>query len=110
MTHLYAGKKKKRDKGLIAAAVLFVLMALLLFFVARTVQDVNRGGQAEALESAIRRAAVTCYALEGRYPATLAYLQEHYGITVNSARFHVRYDVLGANIMPDIAVTARGGG
>ena len=35
---------------------------------------------AETLRSAIARASVQCYAIEGRYPPSVAYLEENYGI------------------------------
>lgn len=59
------------------------------------------------LEESIRRAAVTCYAVEGIYPPDLAYLQEHYGIQVDEKNYYVFYEVFGSNMMPDITVLER---
>lgn len=55
----------------------------------------------------IRQAAVSCYACEGRYPMTIGYLEEHYGLQYNRDRFSVMYDAFASNIMPDIAVSDR---
>lgn len=60
--------------------------------------------QASRLEDSLRRAAVTCYAVEGRYPATLEYLLENYGVVVDEDAFSVRYEVLAPNLMPIIQV------
>lgn len=88
---------------LIAAA------ALLCFFTA--VNHLESGQNAEGkrqLEDSIRRAAAACYAAEGIYPPTLAYLEEHYGIQVDESRYTVYYDVFASNLMPDVTVLENG--
>ncbi|MCL2811126.1 MAG: hypothetical protein FWD25_04460 [Clostridia bacterium] len=64
--------------------------------------------QLATLENALRRAAVTCYALEGRYPDTLDYLTDNYGVVIDSDRFIVSYSVFGRNVMPSIEVFSTG--
>lgn len=59
---------------------------------------------AESLEDAVRRGAVQCYALDGFYPDSLRYLEEHYGITYDKEKYVVSYEVIGSNLMPDIMV------
>ncbi len=86
--------------------VLPLLFAVLLLFVfslgnVRTSQDENACRQ---LEDTIRRSAVTCYALEGVYPPALSYLEEHYGLVIDGARYAVFYEVFAENMMPDITV------
>ena len=56
------------------------------------------------LEDSVRRAAVTCYAVEGIYPPDLAYLQEHYGIQADDSNYTVFYEAFASNMMPDITV------
>lgn len=58
----------------------------------------------DTLEEAIRRAAVTCYAGEGIYPPTLAYLEKYYGLQVDTQRYTVYYEIFADNLMPDITV------
>lgn len=88
--------------GLGLAACAAVLAILLL-----AVSNLE-GGRADEgrrqLENAIRRAAVTCYATEGVYPPTLSYLEEHYGIQVDTDQYTVYYDAFAENLMPDITV------
>ena len=55
-------------------------------------------------EQAVRRCAVQCYAIEGRYPNSLDYLQEHYGLILNRDKFVYHYANVGANLMPEISV------
>ena len=82
-----------------------ILMVILCFFTA--VSNLNRGHQKEGreqLETALRRAAVTCYAAEGIYPPSLDYMIEHYGVQVDESRYAVYYDIFADNLMPDITV------
>ena len=61
----------------------------------------------ETTEQNLRRGAVACYALEGRYPDTLEYLTKNYGVTVEESKYIVYYTVFASNIMPDITVAVR---
>ncbi|MDO5415610.1 MAG: hypothetical protein Q4F29_00275 [Lachnospiraceae bacterium] len=58
----------------------------------------------KTLKEAIARASVQCYAIEGRYPPDVEYLEEHYGIQIDRERYHVFYEGFASNIMPDITV------
>ncbi|MCI2057349.1 MAG: hypothetical protein LKJ86_09430 [Oscillibacter sp.] len=58
----------------------------------------------DQLERAVRRTAVTCYALEGVYPPTLAYMEEYYGLQVDTNRYTVQYTAFAENLMPEITV------
>ncbi len=63
---------------------------------------------AKIAEESIRRAAVSCYAIEGVYPPDYAYLREHYGVRVDETRYAVIYEVFASNLMPQIAVIPLG--
>lgn len=98
----------KQRRGVLLPVLLCILVLLLaLSFVGRVDKGVTKEQTAQ-LKQALTRAAVTCYAIEGRYPPTLDYLYENYGVEVDASRFFVTYDVLGGNIMPTIAVLRRG--
>ena len=60
--------------------------------------------RARNLVQAVRRASVQCYAIEGRYPPSVEYLEENYGIAIDRERYHVFYEGFASNIMPDITV------
>lgn len=103
---------KRRDlrrglNGVLTAGI--ILMALLWFFTALSNLrgDQSREGKAQ-LESALRRAAVACYAAEGIYPPTLDYLTEHYGVQIEEDRYTVFYEIFANNLMPDITVLEKG--
>ena len=96
------GKMRQLGGGLLPAAV---LAALVWFLTAVSNLEAGRQNEGRAqLEDAIRRAAVACYAAEGIYPPDLTYLEEHYGVQVDEARYTVGYSVFASNLMPDITV------
>ena len=91
---------------------LLVLVVLLAVFGA-SASKMNGSSEERArqiAEDAVRRAAVTCYAVEGCYPESYAYLCEHYNVRVDSDRFIVYYSVFASNIMPEIEVLPLNGG
>ena len=60
------------------------------------------------MRSAVRRAAVTCYAVEGAYPTTLEYLKKHYGLVYDEENYFVFYNAFASNILPELIVTEKG--
>ena len=55
-----------------------------------------------------RRAALTCYAVEGAYPQSLEALKHGYGLAYNEDAYIVVYDAFASNVMPDIQVLRKG--
>ena len=84
---------------------MILILTLLLFAAALSRLDAGRQDQGrQQLEEAVRRSAVSCYALEGAYPTSLDYLRQHYGLSYDGNRYSVHYTVIAANLMPDITV------
>jgi len=89
-------------------ALVILAAVLLSFSTALSNLKVGRGEEGRLqLEESVRRAAVTCYAVEGIYPPDLEYLQEHYGIQVDEKNYYVFYEVFASNMMPDITVVEK---
>ena len=101
--HLYPAKRRWMRTLLVSASVFFLVLLTVVFVLNQAERSVSEE-QYAALENALRRAAVTCYALEGRYPPTLEYLTRQYGVVEEPGRYGVRYDIFAPNIMPDIEV------
>lgn len=59
---------------------------------------------ADTLRRAITRACVQCYAIEGRYPPSVEYLTERYGVQIDEEQYYVFYSGFASNLMPDITV------
>jgi len=103
-------REKKRGgllRNLLVPGVM-VLAVLCLLLAVSNLQTGESGRGRGQLEDSIRRAAVTCYAAEGIYPPTLTYLEDHYGVQVDTRRYTVYYNVFGSNLMPDITVLENG--
>lgn len=69
-----------------------------------SVSEETQQQQKRSLESAVWKNIVQCYAMEGRYPESLSYIEEHYGLIYDKQRFFVDYEVMGSNMMPDVTV------
>lgn len=96
---------KRRSVLWLAAALLAAaLTAAVLPGIRRSVREESRA----AIREAVLRSAVQCYAVEGAYPESLAYLEEHYGLTVNHRDFIVTYEVFASNRLPEVQVLVRG--
>lgn len=59
------------------------------------------------LENAVRQAAVTCYAVEGRYPEDLDTLIKDYALRYDKESYIIWYDCFADNVIPDIEVSIR---
>lgn len=98
-------RKRSPWKGMVLTLGGFlILIALFASMLGQAGQRAD-SEQATLLENAIRNAAVSNYATEGRYPDTLDKIVQQYGVVIDEQRFHVRYDIFADNIMPDITVT-----
>ena len=85
---------------------MFFVLGFLVFFIVgvNTVDDTTSSEQAKSLETAVRRSVAQCYAVEGTYPPSLEYLEEHYGLLYDTDSFYIDYTAIGSNIMPDITI------
>ena len=104
-------KQKKEHvllKDLFLPLASFVLIVALFSFGIQSVSQTAREEQLRFAEQAVRRAAVQCYAVEGRYPASVEYLKKFAPdiiiVAVDDSRYVIHYQRLGANLLPEIAV------
>lgn len=101
-------KKSNANVTFITGCVLSVVFfcAVIGLFLNGMQSFVNRmdAEGAETLRSAITRACVQCYAIEGRYPPSVQYLEKSYGIQIDETRYDVFYSGFASNVMPDITV------
>lgn len=100
-------KQKERlpvTKRLILPLCIFIFLVILFLSGVNSISSGSREEQKKALENSILRSSVHCYAVEGRYPESLSYLEEHYGITYDHTEYMVDYEITGANLMPSVTV------
>lgn len=105
MIHVEVKKKKQRPiRGYLISA-LFLAGFLYLFLAgAQETAARTKAEQLNVLDQAVKRATIQCYAIEGRYPPSVEYLEEHYGLSIDRKKYYVFYDGWASNIMPDITI------
>lgn len=100
--------KPKKDhyilRDLLMPFAFFILLAVFLWIGVQNISATAETEQLRYAEEAVRRAVVQCYAIEGRYPPDIAYLQEQYGLAVDTEKYVIHYQRIGANLLPQIAV------
>lgn len=91
---------------LISLLPLLVGILILIFFLRgiQSVSDTTAAKQQESLETALSRSIAQCYAVEGMYPPSLAYIKQHYGLTYDESKFMIDYRSDGSNLMPEVIV------
>lgn len=102
--------KQKSKLNLLWSVLVFAIIVAIIISFASLFDNLADNQNEEHrlwLEEAIRQAAVSCYANEGKYPSDLEHLIEHYGIQIDSERYTVYYEVFAENLMPEITVVER---
>lgn len=87
------------------ASIIFTLAVMgTIIYGLGQVEQSNRSEGRRRLDESLRRAAVTCYAIEGSYPDSVSYIEEHYGVIVDTTKYAVYYEIFASNILPEITV------
>ena len=104
---MYSDRRKYTGRNIL----LLFLAVILIFAGARRVAASSAGRLGEAGETAIaeaiRRQALQCYAVEGVYPPDLAYLEENYGLNVNTSDYYITYNAFASNLPPEVIVQVK---
>lgn len=91
-------------------SILFFLAVIAVFLYGiATVSSGSAEDERRILDEAIHKDIVHCYAVEGMYPPTLSYMEEHYGLMYDHDKFLVDYETIGSNIMPNVTILERSG-
>lgn len=101
--HLYRRKKKHLLRWVLVLGI-FLCAALFLALGTGHMEETVQREQQELLEKAVNQAVVNCYALEGRYPESMQYLIENYGIQVDFEKYVISYEIFAENIRPQVRV------
>ena len=103
---MYSDKKKKHTFLIVLVICCLVVAGIILLIGGNSGRDVDDESVA-AITEAVRRSALQCYVVEGIYPPDLAYLEENYGLQINTKDYYVTYNAFASNLPPDIIVTAK---
>lgn len=102
---MYSDRKRTFRWGWLLSALLLVAIVVLIIS-ADPMKDVSEES-ALSVKKAVERCALECYAVEGVYPPSLAYMEENYGLRVNRDDFYIKYEAFASNIAPTVVVTRR---
>jgi hypothetical protein len=94
-------------KNHILSITAFICIISIFLYAIGGISERSVAEGAITLENAIQRASVNCYAIEGRYPSSVNYLVENYGLQIDEKKYVVFYEGFASNIMPDITVCLR---
>lgn len=105
----------KKRKYANRSAWIPLVLGLLLFaavavWMVRGVQEAAQVSGQEGLrmaQEAVERAVVSCYSLEGVYPATYEDLKAKSGLAIDEEKYIVFYDIFASNIRPTVTVVER---
>ena len=103
-------RRYRKRFGFLPALLGLALFALIAVWMLSGIREASEISEREGLrqaETAVRRAAVSCYALEGAYPASYADLKARTGLAVDEVKYKVFYEIFASNIMPEITVLRR---
>ena len=99
------------SKEFINGSRIYIILAILIipiFITCIHITEKNSSSEAMRLATeSIKRATITCYAIEGSYPPSYKYLKDNYNISIDETTFAVHYEIFASNIMPEITVIAR---
>jgi len=101
--------KRSRFKNVISAeSIIFgIIFIVILIFLIGGLNDTAESSVEEGrkiAENSLSRAAASCYAFEGLYPSSYAYLSENYGLNIDTDKYIVHYIAFAPNLMPEIGV------
>ena len=104
---MYTDKKRKTGlRVLLGLLALAIVLGLAVWAVRAQSRDLRDEG-ARAIQEAIQRSALQCYVVEGVYPPNLVYLEEHYGLSVNTRDYYVTYEAFASNQPPTVRVVEK---
>jgi len=102
--------KKSPFDFLKSAIMPLIFAAVIIGMVMVGLSSADYSSRAEGLrtlDDSIRRAVVIAYAIEGRYPQSIEYIEENFGIHIDRERFIIHYRIFASNVHPEIMVIAR---
>lgn len=98
------GLKKRIMDSVGMSVILFVVIIVAFILGISYISRTSGKGQKDILTDAINKDIVHCYAIEGYYPPSLSYIEDHYGLTYDRSKYIIDYETIGNNIYPDFTV------
>lgn len=105
---MYSDRRKRKTGFLVLPLAILLLAVLVVLCFGNSGNDITEEGAA-SIHEAVRRSSLQCYVVEGVYPPDLEYLENNYGLRLNTEDYYVVYDCFASNLPPTIRVIAREG-
>lgn len=99
---------KKRITESVNFSVFFFAIVIAIFLVGISfIASTSSKDQKQILTEAVSKDIIHCYAIEGYYPPSLSYIEDHYGLTYDKSKYMIDYVPIGDNIMPDVTIVEK---
>ncbi len=107
MSRFQIHKRKKITSFHIGILIFAAILSVFLYGISYVGSSTGERQEASLIK-AMERNIVHCYALEGFYPPSLEYMEEHYGLSYDKNLFIVDYQPIGTNLYPDFTIIRKG--
>jgi len=98
-----------RAHKFITVCVILAIIAIgLVFNAALSTTDEDIAARENAIKQTVQERALQCYVIENAYPESLDYLEENYGLTVNTKDYLIVYQLFAENQPPMVKVIYQG--
>jgi len=98
------GLKKRITESMNFSVMFFIVIIIVFLMGISFIASTSSKDQKQVLTDALNKDIIHCYAIEGYYPPSLAYIEDHYGLTYDKTRYLVDYVPVGDNIMPSVTI------
>jgi hypothetical protein len=98
------GLRKRIMESMNFSVFFFVIVITAFLFGISFIASTSSKDQKDVLTDALNKDVIHCYAVEGYYPPSLAYIEDHYGLTYDKSRYLIDYVPVGDNIMPSVTI------
>ena len=106
---MYSDIKRKNTIKIILVLMVILLIGLMAFVFKDSGRDLSEESD-QAIQETVKKGALQCYVVEGVYPPDLKYLEDNYGLKINTEDFYVTYDAFASNLPPTVIVSPRNSG
>ena len=98
------GLRKRITESMNFSVFFFVIVIAVFLMGISFIASTSSKDQTQILTDAVNKDIIHCYAVEGYYPPSLKYIEDHYGLTYDKTRYIVDYVPVGDNIMPSVTI------
>ena len=96
--------KKRITESMNFSVFFFLIIIIAFMFGISFISSTSSKDQKQVLTDAVNKDIIHCYAIEGYYPPSLAYIEDHYGLTYDKSKYIVDYVPIADNIIPSVTI------